>query len=109
MMCIYIYNGYAISSISPSCDPDQGAQRMADQPRPVRPRHLAAARALEIDGLPIWLVVTGTFVTMEFGLTFQKQLGMSSQLTNSNIFQRGRYTTNQLLKMVIFYELLDKK
>jgi len=30
---------------------------------------------------------------MEFGLTFQKQLGINrSQLTNSMIFQRGRYT-----------------
>jgi len=37
------------------------------------------------------------FGTMEFWMTFQKQLGMeqSSQLTNSMIFQRGRYTTNQ--------------
>ena len=43
---IYIYNGYAISSMSPCWDPDQGAHLMADQPRPVRPRHLAAARAL---------------------------------------------------------------
>ena len=35
-----------------------------------------------------WLVVTGT---MEFLMTFQKQLGMSSsQLTKSIIFQRGR-------------------
>jgi hypothetical protein len=43
-----------------------------------------------------WLVVTGT---MDFFLTFQKQLGMKNHPNcyfHSIIFQRGRNTTNQL-------------
>ena len=40
------------------------------------------------------LVVTGT---MEWIMTFQKQLGISSsQLTSCHIFQRGRSTTNRI-------------
>ena len=39
-----------------------------------------------------WLVVTGT---MEFWMTFPSYWEQESQLTNSIIFQRGRYTTNQ--------------
>ena len=42
-------------------------------------------------GMHIWLVVWNTFY-------FSIQLGKPScQLTNSIIFQRGRYTTNQIL------------
>ena len=44
---------------------------------------------------------------MEFGLTFQKQLGINrSQLTNSMIFQRGRLKPPTRLKLLfIFFNL----
>jgi hypothetical protein len=47
------------------------------------------------DDYIICLVATGT---MEWIMTFHEKLGMesSSQVTKSIIFQRGRYTTNQL-------------
>jgi hypothetical protein len=47
----------------------------------------------------IWLVVWNMFY-------FSIQLGMSSsQLTNSIIFKRGRYTTNQSCSMTGWYSL----
>ena len=45
---------------------------------------------------------------MEFGLTFQKQLGINrSQLTNSMIFQRGRLKPPTRLKMLFIFLIYD--
>ena len=57
-----------------------------------------------------WLVVTGTWLDYDLAYIYIYILGISSsQLTNSIIFQRGRYTTNQnkLNKLLfLFQEIL---
>ena len=47
----------------------------------------------------IWLVVTGTWLDYDFPETVGNGMS-SSHLTNTIIFQRGRYTTNQQFVMV---------
>ena len=55
--------------------------------------------SLFISFISIWLVVwnmTGLWLSIQLGMS-------SSQLTNSIIFQRGRYTTNQMSIYIYIY------